>query len=518
MATIKSIDRPQFVKAVINQFTTNKVGQFSKYLDTEPTFVTYYTVNLVESRADIGSDNIQHILGNSSPIRYNRIDNFPVYIKSGLEPDTVFEDGNVVNELEISDITILPGTITPKPLDHMIISLPNMTTLLVRLNGFRNMTIQSNDFFTASGHVVQYGSEVANLIEPQVVERYKCIFENIGTQNSCFIRSEDYDKAVSLNADIQEISSLYNALYYNKETNSFIFNESFYSLENLLDPSIDVRQREYRLYDYMLPYVPPETRAGMFPALFADPHKLKYFRCFMKPNTNIGTETIYDIYMTKFIKESGLFANTANYDTTSAITYEDVLPLMVDSTFKHTLWYAVMTKDATLLSDDFSYVLAPIQKPYSAIGLSRFPKPTSVRLTKTQLCPCKNNEYFPQELLSDIRDGKLSKANCECTCEVERDYINMKDVINNPNKDYNKPSPSMKEYKVRRPEEELTDDEKCLAYLNTIIYNHIYGLKQDIDTKQLLTWLATPSFVLFEYFPIILFILKERYTSYFSTV
>lgn len=523
MATVLSNSRSEFVQNVIRNYTENRIGQYSKYLDTDPIYVTYYAINMVHSRADPGTDAIQDVTGPSSPIRYNKITNFPIYIKGGFEPDTTFEDGIISNDIDFSDITILPNTLTPRPYDHIYIELPNMVPLMIRVNGYRNLSIQSNDFFSASGHAVNYGEDITKGIDKLVVENYRCVFENIGTQNSCFIKSEDYDNANNLNDSIVQMTGLYNALYFNEETNSYIYNESFYNTPNLIDPSINFQHR-----DYILPgaaRIEPRNMPGMMPALLASaamdkPHRVrKRFKCFVRPCCNIMTDTIYDMYMTKFIMESGLFYNENNFDSTSAVVYEDLEPMMFDYNFRCSIWNAVLKRDTTLLDPKLYYVLAPIRKSYSALLLARFPAPKSLTIVRNSNACCYDNEYFSQELLNDLKNGKPENED-KCKCDTEdRAYINIASVISNPNKDFNKESISLKEYSVEKTsakDEELSDEEKIIKYMNDIIYNYIKGLNIEFDTDYLLASLASPSIHMFEYFPLILYIMKNHYNGYFK--
>ena len=527
MATVISNSRSEFVQNVIKNYTENRIGQYSKYLDTDPIYVTYYAINMVHSRADPGTDAIQDVTGSSSPIRYNKITKFPIYIKGGFEPDTTFEDGIISNDIDLSEIIILPNTLTPRPYDHIYIELPNMVPFLVRVNGYRNLSIQSNDFFSASGHAVNFGEGITQSIDKLVVENYICVFENIGTQNACFIRSEDYDNANNLAEGITQMTELYNALYFNDEVNSYVYNESFYNIPNLVDPSLNFHHGPYvlpgveRIHPANLPGMMPAMLASAEVAKYSNPKPRKRFKCFIRPHCNIMTDSIYDMYMTKFIMESGLFYNSNNFDSTSAIVYEDLEPLMFDYNFKRSIWHAVMTKDTTLLDPSLYYILTPIRKAYSALLLARFPSPKSLSIVRNSNVCCYDNEYFSTELLNDLKNGRADKESCKCDPEADRAYVNIASVIGNPNKDFNKEGISLKEYSVNPPanaEEELTDEEKIIKYMNDIIYNYIKGLNVEFDIDYLMSSLATPSIHMFEYFPLILYIMKNHYNGYFKQV
>ena len=51
----------------------------SRFLDTAPTFVTYYHINMDESTTDEGFSDVKMYIGDKSPIRFNKTENFPIY-------------------------------------------------------------------------------------------------------------------------------------------------------------------------------------------------------------------------------------------------------------------------------------------------------------------------------------------------------------------------------------------------------------------------------------------------------
>lgn len=524
MAEITKIDRSKFVSSVIKTFTDNRIGQFSKYLDADPIFVTYYAVNMAHSRADLGTDAIADVLGAQSPIRYNKIEKFPIYIRGGLEPETNAEDGAVSNEMELNDITILPMTLTPRPFDHILIELPNMVPVLLRVNNYRNLTIQSNDFYSASAHAIEFGKANLGSLERLVIEKYTCIFENIGTQNSCFIRSDMYDKSQALHQVIEELKGIYNSLYYNQETNSYIFNSGFYTDPMLVDPSIDFRQRNLPWREWGTPYGLVEEAAIL------DWNQRKRYRVFaFNPtagiNRNIRENTIYDLYLTKFIMDSRLFFTGENYDSTTAVVYEDLLPAMFETNFKRTLWYAVMTKSATTLFAYPYFTPNPIRKEMSSLMLSQLPHPLSVNLLMGAYGKCCGiEEYFSHELLHDIKNGRTATEECKCNCDpnASMSYIDTKDIIDNKDKDFNKRIPTLEPYTITKKdsdsenEPEMTEADKIVKVLNDIIYGYFNDSIGEIDTDQLIAWLVEPSFLMFEYAPIIIYILTQQYNGYFE--
>ena len=194
MALILSSEKSQFVQKAIDIYTQNRLGQYSKYLNSTPTFVTYYAINQALSRADLGSGQVYDIIGPNSPIKFNKILEFPIYNMQQIQPNGSYEDGKYEVDVELSDITILPNTVKPRADDFILIQMPNMKPLLFRVTNFRMGTIQSNDFYMVDLDLYR-NDDTWQDIEKNVAEVYHCVFDNIGTNNACFITADQKFKA-----------------------------------------------------------------------------------------------------------------------------------------------------------------------------------------------------------------------------------------------------------------------------------------------------------------------------------
>jgi len=256
--------------------------------------------------------------------------------------------------MDISDLTLLPNTIKPRSCDYILVKLPQTKQYLFRVNMFRYNTIQSNDFYTCEADIKKIGDNLEELIDKQVVETYDTIFENIGTQDKCFLRSDDTKSVIEIASIIKELREYYMNIFYNKETNSMVL---------------------YGTQEY--------------PDIW-----------------------YYDYYIAKFINESNLFYD--NYsDNALLLTYNDLVPLNFDYQFKRTLYYAVMTKDVKFMNLYNYYYQATIAKNFSPFILNDIPC-HSIRL---HVCEREAmgesiqdgtnilHPYFPIEFIKILKSG-----------------------------------------------------------------------------------------------------------------
>lgn len=471
----------------------NRLGQYSKYLDTTPTFVTYYSINQARSRADAASGMIEELIGHNSPLRFNKITEFPIYKMQQLIPNGTFEDGFYDVELEISDITILPRTLRPRGDDFILIEMPNTPKLLFRVTNFKLNTVQSNDFYMLDADLFVVG-DGADEIEKQVVERYHCVFENIGTQNNCFITDDTYNNAQGLLAILNTLTAMYHHLYYYENENIYAFIDYIYN-----DTSFENPDPGWSDYAYIF--------SGSY---VIDPRAHR-----MPPPKDV---THYDIYLIKFIMDSGIFFNTEDNSSTSIVTYEDFEPVRFDYLFNQTLWKALIDKSTALLNRYMYYYPNGIAK-YTSVVKNNFPNGID-----NTLIPLKAEtpglRYFDKYLLDMLADNKAidlnNSNNGKNNGNNEIDIVNLEPLVAGGTEISLKDHIDINLYSLK--EDNTVDDgiDPTLKYIFYIIYNYINGIDFDIDGDLLIKYFNTPSLWNFRYHLIIIYILKKKYESVYA--
>ena len=310
MAQILSVEKPQYINQIIDTYAKNKVGQYSKYLDKAPIYVTYYHINEALSRADVGTGNIESELGPRSPIRFNKIKNFPIYNIPELKPDIEYDESGYDIELDCNDLVILPNTIKPRAGDYFIVSLPGMKEYLFRVNNFRYNTIQSNDFYMIDTDVKDIGTDLeTKRMHGQVIETYLTVFENIGTQDRCFIKTSNIDYLNGLADLYYKLRDFYKNAFYVRDLNCFTYQTGKWS---------DTGRPIYR----------------------------------------------YDMYLESFINHSNIFYDV-NSEESLVLTPADVVSGDFHFTFDMTLFNAILEKSLELLRPYCYLTTELITMPYS---------------------------------------------------------------------------------------------------------------------------------------------------------
>ena len=194
-------DEQNFINNNAFKFEDRLNSQVARFLDKSPTYVTYYHISDIESTVDLGFSNIDGLLGDESPLRFNEIKDFPVY---GLDPVQLrLEDMDQGLDTSYEgELLILPNTIKPTPNDFFTINYMSKDFIFM-VTGVDYDTVKSNNYYKIDFSVKDIDYEVLEKLKMQVTDKYSCINTNIGTDDKAIIQSD-------LHIALKQVKEVYN--------------------------------------------------------------------------------------------------------------------------------------------------------------------------------------------------------------------------------------------------------------------------------------------------------------------
>ena len=93
----------------------------NRFLDKSPSFVTYFHINNEETTADQGFLDTEALLGDKSSLRFNQINNMPIYGLEQVQIQLAEEDQGIDGSYE-GEAVMIPGTVKPLPNDFFVIN------------------------------------------------------------------------------------------------------------------------------------------------------------------------------------------------------------------------------------------------------------------------------------------------------------------------------------------------------------------------------------------------------------
>lgn len=266
-------------------------SQYTRFLDKPLTFVTYYTINNVETTVDEGLQNIEDLLGQNSPLRFNKVNSLPVYGLDEIEPMLSDEEEGLTSEFD-SELVLLPNTVTPKPNDFFIFNHVRGNFLFMVTNVSYD-TIKSNNFYKISYTLKFINDQELSKLERQTVDNFDCVYKNIGTEDKCLIASSDNKKIKEFLKKQDELTKMYFILFYDEKTNSLLLKDEYCTIYDkylshfIMESTMLSNQHDYKTILFM-----NEDYSNLFPIEYEKsiyrviekrdkskvPEKIKFFR------------------------------------------------------------------------------------------------------------------------------------------------------------------------------------------------------------------------------------------------
>ena len=260
--------------------TINKV-QNANYVfnDKPPVICNWYNLNKEGTTFDEGTRAEYVSLGKQSPLKFNKIID-AIFYSSGIkiEFDVQYEDEGlgVSNMPSISGI-VLPNTWIPYSGDYFTYKHAGKEWLYQVTSTSFDTIDNGNNIYKFDAVVDNYGIDV---IEKQVVQKYKMIINNVGTSFNAVIKEENYDAIDKLDQILTVLKDYYIALFYNDAVQTFTYEGYYgklydpYMIEFLMRNNILSGSTEYIYVNHEIPV----------PRTFAIDYNQSYFRA-LETNT-----------------------------------------------------------------------------------------------------------------------------------------------------------------------------------------------------------------------------------------
>nr|DAD61799.1 MAG TPA: hypothetical protein [Caudoviricetes sp.] len=214
------INEQKMVEDTTFQFENRFKSPTARFIDTTPVFVTYYHVDVDNTTVDEGFLDVASVIGNRSPIRFKKIEKFPLYGMDQIVLN-IAEDDQGLDSTWDGDGIVLPKTIKPVPNDFFII--PTLKDYYIfRVTNIQYDTVMPDNYYKIEFKLEYIDSTKLEEIEKQVLDEHVCVLENIGTETNCIIEKSSYNKIKEIEKMYAEIKELYMAMFYNDRHNVFL--------------------------------------------------------------------------------------------------------------------------------------------------------------------------------------------------------------------------------------------------------------------------------------------------------
>ena len=210
-------------KGVVQEAIKNPYYLFE---NTKATPVTFYELHSEQSTLDDSARIEYNTVGDKSPLRFKKIEGVYLYGLGRMEISYHNGDNGLEADPISGDCTDLPNTIHPTPGCFFEIPYLNESNkhFLFTITDVSDDTMDNGQNIHRMSYELEYTDEDSwNDLQKQVVEDYRFIPGNVGTENNSVILSSRYDLAEKLDELLTIYRKYYTELFYNERVQTFTF-------------------------------------------------------------------------------------------------------------------------------------------------------------------------------------------------------------------------------------------------------------------------------------------------------
>lgn len=220
---MRIMDVQKFIGTQYKDNERRRVSQYIRFIDKHVDFVTYFSINKILSTTSIGNMVVDTYIGPESPVRYNKINNLPIYGFPLFNTDNSYgedEAGLNMDSFE-GEIIMLPEIMEPSEGDCFIFDMYDTNRFFI-VTEVRQVVLKGR-----SHYVLSFISGIPDYLpqlKKQVVDEYNAIFDNIGTEDRVIISNKDYEMKSMYESTYKFMYSYYLHKFFNKRNTLFQVN------------------------------------------------------------------------------------------------------------------------------------------------------------------------------------------------------------------------------------------------------------------------------------------------------
>lgn len=212
--------------------TVERITSFNKDLinnsfytlnDKKPTIVTYYNINKELSGLDPGSKVAYDNIGDDSPLRFNKIDDFIIYGFTKIELQTENDEFGLEAEKVAGECFVLPNTIVPTEGDYFEVDHITDSTWLFIITDVQKDTLENGSNAYKLSYKLEYIDH--DRLLKNVAEEYTMIEKREGTNIAKVIENNKLAAAKLMDKTAVMLKSYFNDLFYNDKVQTFIYTD-----------------------------------------------------------------------------------------------------------------------------------------------------------------------------------------------------------------------------------------------------------------------------------------------------
>lgn len=208
------------VNALIDSYKSKLDSPYNIYLDRPPVPVTWYNQSKEHTSMDEATREVYAYVGADSPIRYNKIKEAVIYGLPVANINWTVGDFGLTSDEISGDTVVLPDTWVPYPNDYFSVDHLNKDMLFKVTNVTENTFPNGANFYKVE---FTYEHLTSDEINKQVVQEFRMVLDNVGTEYKSIIKEDIYATAEKLDSIILNLQTYYIQSFFKDSLQTFVY-------------------------------------------------------------------------------------------------------------------------------------------------------------------------------------------------------------------------------------------------------------------------------------------------------
>ena len=214
--------------------TTNKLlaSQNRRYyknnirrMESKPIFCTYYNISNADSTVSKGMGQVNDFISEKSPVRYNKINNVPIYAFKEFNRETRKTDIKGIT-IELDNEGLIPSSFNPLTGDFLIINIPSGPIMLFKVTiADPTNVLQDPHYRIRFTYYAAYQKEPNKFIQldKQCVKEYDFVLTNVGDNKASLLDIGTVAYIKRLVATFGRLNREYMETFYDDTNNLLLY-------------------------------------------------------------------------------------------------------------------------------------------------------------------------------------------------------------------------------------------------------------------------------------------------------
>ena len=208
------------VNALIDSYKSKLDSPYNIYLDRPPVPVTWYNQSKEHTSMDEATREVYEYIGADSPVRYNKIKEAVIYGLPVANINWTVGDFGLTSDEISGDTVVLPDTWVPYPNDYFSVDHLNKDMLFKVTNVTENTFPNGANFYKVE---FTYENLTSDEINKQVVQEFRMVLDNVGTEYKSIIKEDIYATAEKLDSIILNLQTYYIQSFFKDSLQTFVY-------------------------------------------------------------------------------------------------------------------------------------------------------------------------------------------------------------------------------------------------------------------------------------------------------